>query len=95
MVTISFRPSVGTDIVDNGTSYELTADLPGFKKEEISVDINGDRLTISAEHKEDTNGDEKNYIHRERRYGTLRRSFDISGIQADQFRPDIQTAFFI
>ena len=52
----------GTDIVDNGTSYELTADLPGFKKEEISVDINGDRLTISAEHKEDTNGDEKNYI---------------------------------
>ena len=74
----------GTDIVDNGTSYELTADLPGFKKEEISVDINGDRLTISAEHKEDTKGDEKNYIHRERRYGTLRRSFDISGIQADQ-----------
>ena len=48
------------------------------------MDINGDRLTISAEHKEDTNGDEKNYIHRERRYGTLRRSFDISGIQADQ-----------
>ncbi|MFR8003428.1 MAG: Hsp20/alpha crystallin family protein [Hydrogeniiclostridium sp.] len=74
----------GTDIVDNGTSYELTADLPGFKKEEISVDINGDRLIISAEHKEDTNGDEKNYIHRERRYGTLRRSFDINGIQADQ-----------
>ncbi len=74
----------GTDIVDNGDSYELTADLPGFKKEEISVELNGGRLTVSAEHKEETNGDEKNYIHRERRYGSVRRSFDISGIRADQ-----------
>ena len=74
-----------TDIVDNGDAYELTADLPGFKKEDISIDLNGDCLTISAEHKEESNDEkEKNYIRRERRYGSVKRSFDISGIRADE-----------
>ena len=38
-----------TDITDNGNEYLLEADLPGFKKEDIKLDINGDVLTVQAE----------------------------------------------
>ena len=71
---------IRTDIRDTGDSYLLEAELPGFKKEEIRLDLNGDTLTISAKH--DTTNEEKGdgYLRRERRYGTFARSFDVSGI---------------
>ena len=75
-----------TDIRDTGSAYELEADLPGFKKEDIHIDLEGDYLTISAtrnDSKEEK--DEKgNYVRRERCYGSFTRSFDISGIKADE-----------
>ena len=37
-----------TDIRDNGESYLLEAELPGFKKEDISVNLEGDTLTMLA-----------------------------------------------
>lgn len=75
-----------TDIIDNGTSYELRAELPGFSKEEIRIDLQGDRLTLSAEHGKEEQTEEKTYIHRERSFGAVSRSFDITGIQADQIQ---------
>ena len=72
-----------TDILDKGDKYVLKADMPGFNKEDIKIDIQGDQLTITAEHKEETKEDRKDYIRRERKYGALTRSFDIEGINAD------------
>ncbi|MFR1474286.1 MAG: Hsp20/alpha crystallin family protein [Hydrogeniiclostridium mannosilyticum] len=46
-------PSCQTDIVDQGDRYILRVDLPGFEKEEIHLDVEGGRLTLSAEHKEE------------------------------------------
>lgn len=78
-------PEFKTDIVDNGASYELQAELPGFDKNDIGVDIDGDTLTISAEHK--TENDEKDkkgrVIHSERTFGTYSRSFNIASIKGD------------
>ena len=75
-----------TDIRDEGEHYLLEADLPGFKKEDISVNIEGDTLTIRAERTEST--DEKdskgNYITRERSYGSFSRSFDMTGIRVEE-----------
>ena len=42
--------------------------------------MDGDRMTISAQHKEETQTDDNTYIRRERRYGSMSRSFDVSGI---------------
>ncbi|MEZ4508810.1 MAG: Hsp20 family protein [Eubacteriales bacterium] len=42
-----------TDIRDAGESYMLEAELPGFKKEDIAVNIEGDTLTIRAERNEE------------------------------------------
>lgn len=75
-----------TDIVDKGDRYVLRADLPGFEKEDIHLDIEGDRLTLSAEHKEENKQEKENFIRQERRYGSMSRSFDISGIDADRIQ---------
>jgi len=77
-----------TDITDEGDSYQLKADLPGFGKEDIRLDIDGDYLTISAErHSEHEEKDKKGkFIRCERSYGSYQRSFDISGIKTDEIK---------
>lgn len=74
-----------TDIRDEGNSFVLEAELPGFEKSDIKLDINGDSLILSAEHNTENSEKDDNgkYIRRERTYGSYRRSFDISGIDAD------------
>ena len=74
--------SFKTDIKDNGKDFVVEMDLPGFKKEDIKVDIEGGVMTISAERHSDYEDEDKkkNYIRKERSYGTYKRSFDISEI---------------
>ena len=78
--------SCRTDIRDEGEKYVMESELPGFEKEDIKLDINGSYLVISAEHNasNDEKDDKGNYIRRERSYGSYKRSFDISDVDADQ-----------
>lgn len=66
-----------TDIREHDAGYELDIDLPGFKKDEIKVELENGYLTISAT--KGTNNDEQDkngkYIRRERYAGTMQRSF--------------------
>ncbi len=80
----SFR----TDITDEGESYMIKADLPGFDKSDIAIDINGDSMVISAERSNESTEEnkEKNYLRCERSYGVFKRKFDISGINADEIK---------
>ncbi len=75
-----------TDIQDQGDSFLLEADLPGFDKKDTHVDVHHHRLTIKAtRHSQQEQQDEKgNYLRRERTYGSFTRSFDIDAIQEDQ-----------
>ena len=75
----SFR----TDIRDEGDKFVLEAELPGFKKEDIKLDLKDGILTISAQHSQESEEKQNSYIRRERRYGSFSRSFDVSGIQED------------
>lgn len=72
-----------TDILDKGDKFVLKADMPGFNKEDIHININGDVLTLTAEHQEEVKDDSKNFVRHERRYGSLSRSFDVSDIDTD------------
>ena len=76
-------PAFRTDIRDTGDSYVLEAELPGFKKEDISLDLKDGILTITATHSEssETTDGQGTYIRRERRYGSFQRSFDVTGIE--------------
>ena len=82
-----------TDIKDNGKEYVLEADLPGFKKEDIHVDIEDGYLTISAEKGLDKDEQEKesgHYIRRERYAGACSRSFYVG---EDVQQEDIKAEF--
>ncbi len=74
-----------TDVKDEGDRYELEADLPGFDKKDIHLDVNGDTLTVSAErHSEHEEKDKKGkYVRCERSYGTYSREFDVSGVNTE------------
>ena len=73
---------IRTDIQDKGDHYLLEADLPGFKKDDIHIDVENGMMTITAErHSEHEEKDKKdNYVRCERSYGSYQRSFDLSGI---------------
>ena len=78
-------PDFKTDITDNGNEFVLESDLPGFKKEDIKIDIDGNYLTISAERKSNSEDKDKkgNVVRSERSYGSFRRSFDVTGVKTD------------
>ena len=78
----SFR----TDIREDGDHYVLDADLPGFDREDIHLELQGDVLTITAQHndeKEDKD-EEGKYLCRERSTSSFTRSFDVSGIDTEK-----------
>ena len=74
-----------TDIREENGKYILEADLPGFDKNDISVDLDGDRLTVKATRHSGYESKESkdSYIRCERSYGAYSRSFDVSGIDTD------------
>ena len=67
-----------TDVRETDNSYELDIDLPGFKKEDVSLKLDGGYLTISASkglEKDEKEKKDGKYIRRERYEGQCSRSF--------------------
>lgn len=66
-----------TDIKENEGGYDLAVELPGYKKEDMKLELKDGYLTINAEIKHDDNekDDKGNYIRCERYYGKSSRSF--------------------
>ncbi len=66
-----------TDIREKDDNYELAIDLPGFKKEEIEVELNDGYITISASKGLDKDANDKKgkLIRQERYAGAMQRSF--------------------
>ena len=83
MTSVPAVTAFRTDVLDTGDAFKLECELPGFKKEDIKLDIENDCLTISAERKAETKDEKENYVKRERVYGSFTRCFDVSGINVD------------
>lgn len=66
------------DVYETKDNVVLKAAVPGIKPEELDVTITGDVLTIKGEYKSDEQNEEgRNYIHRERRYGSFTRQLTL------------------
>ena len=81
-----------TDIREHDAGYELDIDLPGFKKDEINVELENGYLTISATKGLDKDEQDKKgkYIRRERYAGAMQRSFYVGDAVAQE---DIKAKF--
>ncbi len=68
-----------TDLREHDDGYELKVDLPGFKKEQIELQLQNGYLTISAAKGLEEDGKDKNgrIVHQERFEGSMTRSFYI------------------
>ena len=75
------------DVQEKDDAYLVEAEMPGIKKEEVDLRIEGDALCIRVSRSEEENKDGKNYVHRERRVSSMTRSLrladaDLQGITA-------------
>ena len=86
------RGLMKTDVRETDTAYELDVDLPGFKKDEIQVQLENGYLTISASKglDKDQKDKEGRYIRRERYTGQSSRSFYVGDSVA---REDVTAKF--
>ena len=78
-----------TDVRETEGSYELDVDLPGFKKEEVNVELNNGYLTIEAAKSLDKDDTDKQgrYIRQERYAGSMSRSFYVGeGLEQKDIR---------
>ena len=70
--------SITIDLKDTGDAYELTADLPGYERDEIDISIADGRLTVEADRDEEVDEeaeeDSYRYVRRERRHEHVSRS---------------------
>ncbi len=66
--------SMPVEITDKGRDYEVRAELPGVKKEDLDIDIDKNYLTINAKKEEETKVDDKAYKKSEFRYGEFSRT---------------------
>jgi len=83
---------VATDVKEFDDRYEVDLELPGYEKEDVKVSLKDGYLSITAEHKENTEqqDDGGKYIRRERFYGKQTRSFYVG---KDVKSEDIQAKF--
>lgn len=68
----SWIPAV--DVVRDNGGLMLRADVPGITPEEVRIEVQDGILTISGEHEETMEEKDKEYVRRERRYGSFSRS---------------------
>ncbi|NUO19014.1 Hsp20/alpha crystallin family protein [bacterium] len=71
----SWAPDV--DIAENHDSYEIHAELPGMREEDINITLNNNVLTISGEKKREVKEEKDNFVRVERSYGRFERSFSL------------------
>ena len=80
-----------TDVKEHETGYEVDIDLPGFKKDELNLDLTDGYLTISASKGLDKDEEDKKgkYIRKERYAGSMSRSFYVGdGITEDDIKKE-------
>ena len=77
-----------TDISEKANGYEIAVDLPGFKKDEINLDIKDGYLTITAQKGLDKDEEDKKgrVIRKERYAGVCQRSFFVGDVKPEDIK---------
>jgi HSP20 family protein len=79
--------SPAVDVVETQEGYELKAEVPGIKKEDIRISFEGGLLTLKGEKKKENEEKNRNFHSVERVYGRFERSFRLpEGIKADAIK---------
>jgi len=77
------RSTFKIDVQEEEKQYVIEAELPGVKKEELGLDLDDGRLTISVNHEESVDDKQKNFLHRERRATSMSRAIYLADADAE------------
>ena len=80
------RDTFKIDIEETEKEYLVTAELPGIKKEEIDLGIDGDNLCISVNRTEEVANENTNFIHRERRSNSMSRRIVLANASLNEIK---------
>ncbi|HOQ75375.1 MAG TPA: Hsp20/alpha crystallin family protein [Thermoclostridium sp.] len=81
-----FASPIRADVKENDREYIVEAEMPGVRKEDISIEISDDVLTLGVDTKKEVNEESEGYIYRERSTGSFKRSFHIQNIKHDEIK---------
>lgn len=84
------HPEMKCDIYESNGNYNIEMDIPGYDKNDISIECEDGLLTITAEKNAETEekDEDKKYIRRERVYGKVTRSFNFSDIDEEAIKAE-------
>ena len=84
-----FELSPQVDVSETDTAYEITAELPGLDKTDVSLTLSGDVITLKGEKKTEREEKKKGYHLSERRYGSFRRAFNLpDDVEVDRIKAE-------
>jgi HSP20 family protein len=86
---LTFAPAF--DVRESKDTFLFTADLPGFKDEDIDINVTGNRLTISGKREAEHVEDSDTFFCSERSHGSFTRTFTLpEGVDADRIEADLE-----
>ena len=80
------RDNFKLDVQDKEKEYLIEAELPGVKKEEITLEMHDGQLIIGIKREEKVDEENKNYIHKERRYCSMSRSVYLADADSENIK---------
>ena len=78
------------DIYEKDGAYHIEADVPGFKKEEISLECEDGYITITAEKNSENEDSNKKYLKRERNYSKTTRKFYVGDVDSNEIKAEFK-----
>ncbi len=78
------RSDVKCDIYEEDGMYHVEMDIPGYDKKDINIEVKDGYLTVAASKEKEEESESKNYIRRERTYGSFSRSFALGDVDVDK-----------
>jgi HSP20 family protein len=70
-------PRLNVDVAEKNGAYVVKGELPGVKKEDIRITVDGAQITLEAEVKQEKSTDNERVLHTERTYGKVSRAFTL------------------
>lgn len=78
------------DVNETDKEYQVEAELPGIKKEEIKVEMDKGRLIVIVERDENINHEKKNYVYKERKYSSMQRFVYLADAKDDKIKAKLK-----
>jgi HSP20 family protein len=85
---MSFMPA--SDIIETKDAYEIKISLPGIKKEDVKISVEGNLLSIEGERKSEFKEENDKFLRREFSYGKFSRSFNIGKSDAGRIEAEMK-----